>query len=112
MFHKWPAQLWRAIWKNPVTGDEALYIASHAYGVEGLGKEEGLALIAELMDFVTRDEYVFSHTWNVGDVLIWDQRAVLHRATPWNYDEPRKLTSLCVTARDADGLAAMRMGEI
>ena len=111
MFNKWPAQLWRAIWENPVTGDEALYIASHAYGVEGLSDEEGAELIESLMNFVTKPEYVFSHTWNVGDVLIWDQRAVLHRATPWNYDEPRKLTSLCVTARDVDGLDAMRMGE-
>ncbi len=112
MFNKWPPQLWRAIWTNPVTGDEALYIASHAYAVEGLPEKEGADLIAELMDFVTQDEYVFSHTWNVGDVLIWDQRAVLHRATPWNYDEPRKLTSLCVTAQPSDGLKAMRMGEL
>lgn len=111
VFHKWPAQLWRAIWTNPVTGDEALYIASHAYAVEGLPKDEGEKLIAELLRFVTQDEYVFSHTWNVGDVLIWDQRAVLHRATPWNYDEPRKLTSLCVTARDIDGLDTLRMGD-
>ena len=44
----------------------------------------------------------------VGDVLIWDQRAVLHRATPWNYDEPRKLSSLCVSLRAQDGLDAMR----
>jgi len=111
MFNKWPPQLWRAIWANPVTGDEALYIASHAYAVEGLPEEEGAELITELMEFVTQDKYVFSHTWNVGDVLIWDQRAVLHRATPWNYDEPRKLTSLCVTAQPSDGLKAMRMGE-
>ena len=110
MFHKWPAQLWRALWVNPVTGEDALYIASHAYAVEGLDEKDGANLISELMKFVTHDEYVFSHTWNVGDVIIWDQRAVLHRATPWNYDEPRKLTSLCVTARDIDGLAAMKMG--
>lgn len=111
MFHKWPPQLWRAIWTNPVTGDEALYIASHAYAVDGLNEEDGQNLISELMDFVTQDEYVFSHPWNVGDVLIWDQRAVLHRATPWNYDEPRKLTSLCVSARAVDGLDAIKMGE-
>jgi len=109
MFNKWPAQLWRAIWTNPVTGDEALYIASHAFAVNGMEASEGKALISELMRFVTQDEYVFSHTWNVGDVLIWDQRAVLHRATPWNYDEPRKLTSLCTTALPSDGLDKMQM---
>ncbi|WP_254448984.1 TauD/TfdA family dioxygenase [Thalassococcus sp. S3] len=110
MFQKWPDQLWRAVWTNPVTGQEALYIASHAFAVEGMDESEGTALIDQLMSFVTQRRYVFSHTWNVGDVLIWDQRAVLHRATPWNYDEPRKLTSICTSATRADGLNAMRMG--
>jgi len=110
MFNKWPAQLWRTLWRNPRTGEDALYIASHAYAVDGLSESEGSQLISELMEFVTGEEYVYSHTWNVGDVLIWDQRAVLHRATPWNYDEPRKLTSLCVTAGSEDGLDTMRMG--
>ncbi|MBO6835982.1 MAG: TauD/TfdA family dioxygenase, partial [Alphaproteobacteria bacterium] len=41
-------------------------------------------------------------------VLIWDERATLHRGTPWPYEEPRKLDSLCVTARDVDGLDKVR----
>ena len=81
----------------------------------GLARIEGISCPAkrDLSKQYTlpQDEYVFSHTWNVGDVLLWDQRAVLHRATPWNYDEPRKLTSLCVTALSSDGLDSMRMGE-
>lgn len=109
MFNKWQDQLWRSVWRNPVNGAEALYIASHAFAVEGLPDSEGAALIDELVKFVTQPEYVFSHTWNVGDVLIWDQRAVLHRATPWNYDEPRKLTSICTSATPADGLEEMRL---
>ncbi len=107
-FNKWPDQLWRAVWKNPHNGREALYIASHAFAVEGLPADEGTKLIDELLSFATQPEYVFSHTWNVGDVLVWDQRAVLHRATPWNYDEPRKLTSICVSATPADGLNEMK----
>ena len=110
MFHKWPDQLWKTLWTNPKTGEDALYIASHAFAVEGLPPEEGTALIDAALSFVTKPEYVFSHTWNVGDVLIWDQRAVLHRATPWDYDEPRKLTSLCVSATAKDGLSGMRWG--
>jgi alpha-ketoglutarate-dependent 2,4-dichlorophenoxyacetate dioxygenase len=109
MFHNWPAQLWRAVWTNPVTGDEALYVASHAFGVEGMDEAEGAALIDEVTAFVTQPQYVYSHQWAPGDVLIWDQRAVLHRATPWNYDEPRKLTSICVSATDRDGLTGMRL---
>ncbi len=108
MFHKWPDQHWKAIWTNPVNGREALYIASHAFRVDGLDAEHSLGLIDELTNFVTGPEYVFSHTWNVGDVLVWDQRAVLHRATPWNYAEPRKLTSICISASSRDGLDEMR----
>lgn len=109
MFNKWPDQLWRAVWRNPVNGQEALYIASHAFAVEGMDPDEGLILLRELLEFVTQPQYVCSHTWNVGDVLVWDQRAVLHRATPWNYDEPRRLTSICTSATVADGLEEMRV---
>jgi alpha-ketoglutarate-dependent 2,4-dichlorophenoxyacetate dioxygenase len=110
MFHKWPDQLWRTVWTNPANGAEALYIASHVFAVEGLPDDEGTELIDQAMDFVTQPRYVFSHTWSVGDVLLWDQRAVLHRATPWDYDTPRKLSSLCVSATAEDGLKKMRMG--
>jgi len=108
MFHQWPDQHWRAVWTNPATGQEALYIASHACGIDGM--EEGAAqkLIDDLTSWVTQPQFVYAHHWTVGDVLIWDQRAVLHRATPWDYTQPRHLSSICVTATDADGVDAMR----
>jgi alpha-ketoglutarate-dependent 2,4-dichlorophenoxyacetate dioxygenase len=109
MFHKWPDQLWRAVWRNPVNGRDALYIASHAFAVEGLEADAGAVLIDRLLEWVTQPRFVHSHTWNVGDVVVWDQRAVLHRATPWDYDAPRKLTSICVSATPEDGLAGMRL---
>ena len=109
MFNKWPATHWKAIWTNPANGREALYVASHAYAVDGYDDAEGKALLEELLDFCTRPEFVYSHRWEVGDVLIWDQRAVLHRGTPWPYDQPRTLSSLCTTATDADGLADMKL---
>lgn len=108
MFNKWPDRAWRSVWTNPVTGEEALYIASHAFAVEGLSDETAAALIEELIAFATRPEYVYRHAWREGDVLIWDQRAVLHRATPWNYEEPRKLSSICVSAISTDGVDLMR----
>ncbi len=109
MFHKWPEQVWRAVWRNPVNGREALYIASHAFAVAGLPDDEGAALLDELMAYVTQPEFTYSHAWREGDVLIWDQRAVLHRATPWNYNEPRELSSICVSATAHDGVDAMRV---
>lgn len=111
-FTKWPDQCWRAVWRNPVNGAEALYIASHAFRVEGLPETEGAALIDALIAFCTRPEYVYSHKWLEGDVLIWDERATLHRGRPWPYDRPRRLSSICSSATDADGVAEMRPGAV
>ena len=109
MFHKWPDQHWKSVWTNPVNGREALYIASHAFKVDGLDQGSSATLIDELTSFVTRKEFVYSHKWREGDVLIWDQRAVLHRATPWDYSQPRKLSSICVSCTEADGVDAIRL---
>jgi len=108
MFTKWRDQAWRAVWPNPVTGDEALYIASHAYAVEGMAEAEGAALIDTLIEEVTGEDAVYTHAWRPGDVILWDERAALHRGRPWPYAEPRTLMSICVTARDCDGLASVR----
>jgi alpha-ketoglutarate-dependent 2,4-dichlorophenoxyacetate dioxygenase len=109
MFNKWPDQHWSAVWTNPVNGREALYLASHAFAVDGYDAAEGEALLAELTDFCTQDRYVYSHRWAVGDVLLWDQRAVMHRGTPWPYEQPRKLASICSSARESDGLTGLRV---
>lgn len=108
LFNKWPAQRWPAVWTNPVNGREALYIASHVFEVEGMAPAEGNALIDELIEFCTQPQFVYSHTWNVGDVLMWDQRAVLHRGMPWPYDQPRTLASVCCSLTENDGLAEAR----
>ncbi|RBI86302.1 TauD/TfdA family dioxygenase [Rhodosalinus halophilus] len=106
---RWPDRPWRAIWPNPVTGEEALYIASHAFAVEGMGLEEGQTLIDEAMAVCAQPEHVYSHHWRPGDVLIWDERAVLHRGRPWDYAEPRVLKSICCSATEADGPATVRV---
>ena len=108
LFTKWRDQTWRAVWPNPATGEDALYIASHAYAVDGLPEAEGQALIDDLIAAVTVDDAVYSHAWRPGDVILWDERATLHRGRPWPYDEPRTLVSICVSARDCDGLASVR----
>lgn len=107
IFHKWPPQSWGAVWTNPTNGSEALYLASHAYAIEGLDHDQSVELVDELIAFATQPKYVYTHNWRVGDVLIWDQRAVLHRGSPWPYEEPRSLSSICVSARAIDGLSSV-----
>ena len=108
MFTQWQDQTWRAVWPNPVTGDDALYIASHVFEVDGLSAADGESLVAELMAFATQEKYVYRHQWLKRDVLIWDERATMHRGCPWPYDQERSLDSICVTARDIDGLDRVR----
>lgn len=107
-FVRWGEQAWRAVWRNPVNGQEALYIASHVCAVDGLGAEEGQRLIDDLIERMTRPAHVYTHAWRPGDVLIWDERAMLHRGRPWPYAEERTLASICVSVREEDGLSAMR----
>ncbi len=107
-FTRWREQRWKAVWRNPVNGEEALYIASHVCAVDGLDDAAGQAFVDELMDFVTRPERVYTHSWKPGDVLIWDERATVHRARPWPYAEERTLAGICISAREIDGLAGVR----
>jgi alpha-ketoglutarate-dependent 2,4-dichlorophenoxyacetate dioxygenase len=105
-----PSVRWRMTWRNPVNGRIALYIASHAYAVEGLGDAEARALLDELIAVATRPEYTYQHQWRTGDVLMWDNRATMHRGRPWPQDEPRSMVRTTISAVEADGLAELRPG--
>jgi alpha-ketoglutarate-dependent 2,4-dichlorophenoxyacetate dioxygenase len=105
---RWKPQSWRAVWPNPRNGLEALYIASHAYQVDDLPLDASQALVDEVTAFATRPDAVYSHGWQPGDVLVWDERATLHRGKPWPYHEERTLASICISARDVDGLEQVR----
>ena len=77
---------------HPETGVKNLFIGRHAFGVPGLSREDSKKLIKELNDFVVSDERrVYSHSWQVGDLIVWDNRSLLHRAKPYDYSQPRVL---------------------
>jgi alpha-ketoglutarate-dependent 2,4-dichlorophenoxyacetate dioxygenase len=107
-----PPVCWRMRWRNPANGRDALYIASHTYAIDGMPKEEAQALIAELIDFATAPGCTFLHHWRPGDVIMWDNRATLHRGRPWPDDKPRHMVRTTISATDADGLAEMWPGMI
>jgi alpha-ketoglutarate-dependent 2,4-dichlorophenoxyacetate dioxygenase len=69
---------------NPVNGKRAVFVGSHASHILGWPLEEGRALLKELNDFVTQPRFVYSHAWRAGDLVIWDNRCVLHRATAYD----------------------------
>jgi alpha-ketoglutarate-dependent 2,4-dichlorophenoxyacetate dioxygenase len=102
-----PPVCWRLHWRNPVNGCDALYIASHTYAIDGMKDEAAQALIAELTAFATAAGHSYQHTWRAGDVIMWDNRAVLHRGRPWPADQARHMVRTTITATDVDGLANM-----
>jgi len=103
-----PPQCWRLVWKNPANGRSALYLASHSYAIEGMERAAGKKLIDELMSAATAPGTSYVHNWRRGDVVMWDNRATMHRGRPWPAHEPRLMVRTTISATEADGLATMR----
>ena len=103
-----PPQCWRIVWKNPVNGRGAIYLASHAYAVEGMAPAAGKQLIDELMAFATTPGTSYLHQWRKGDVVMWDNRATMHRGRPWPAHEARLMVRTTISATEADGVGSMR----
>ncbi len=103
-----PPQCWRMVWKNPANGRGALYIASHAYAIEGMEPAAGEKLIEELTAAATAPGMGYEHSWRSGDVVMWDNRATMHRGRPWPANEARYMVRTTISATAADGLETMR----
>jgi alpha-ketoglutarate-dependent taurine dioxygenase len=75
---------------QPQTGVENLFIGRHAFAIPGLSREKSRGLLQSLLDFVVSDKSrVYEHNYRPGDLLFWDNRALLHRALPYDYNKPR-----------------------
>jgi alpha-ketoglutarate-dependent taurine dioxygenase len=74
---------------HPVTGRPSLFIGRHAFGIPGLAPDESEKLLDELIAFACQPPRTHRHAWAPGDVAIWDNRCVLHRARPWDHREAR-----------------------
>jgi alpha-ketoglutarate-dependent taurine dioxygenase len=74
---------------HPITGRAALYVGRHAASIPGMEQAEAEALIQQLNEFICQPPRVYSHDWQVGDLAVWDNRCVLHRARPYDYRQER-----------------------
>lgn len=92
--------------KHPVTGRHSLYIGRHAYGIPGLSEAESSELLSDLEEFACRPPRIMRHAWQAGDVAIWDNRRVMHRARPYDADQPRLLYHTRIAGDPATELAA------
>jgi alpha-ketoglutarate-dependent taurine dioxygenase len=74
---------------HPVTGRPSLCIGRHACQIYGMEVGDAQRLLQDLLDGACRPPRVLTHRWTVGDVVIWDNRCVLHRVRPWDLTERR-----------------------
>jgi len=86
---------------QPRSGRKSLYLGSHADAIIGWAEEQGRALLDELSAFATQPCYVYSHTWRAGDLVMWDNRTTMHRATPFDTQYTRDMRR--TTVADLDG---------
>ncbi|MGB7183483.1 MAG: TauD/TfdA family dioxygenase [Burkholderiaceae bacterium] len=101
------ANILKGVWQPVVrhfasTGRRALYLASHASKIDGLPTPEARLLIKDLMEHATQPHLVYSHDWQEKDLVIWDNRATMHRGKAYDDQkhrrELRRVTTLDITA--------------
>ena len=91
------------------SGRKTMYVSSHADKVVGWSDEEGLKLITELIQHATQPKYFWCLKWNgPGDMVMWDNRSVMHRATEWKGSDTMvrdmRRTSVLDDTKDAYGV--------
>ena len=104
-YHDKGAPLRPLVKVHPVTSRKCLCIGRHAYRIPGMEDEEAQALLDDLLDRAARPPRVYTHHWTVGDLLIWDNRCVLHRARPYDFNEARVLQATRIAGDPASELA-------
>ena len=76
---------------HPETGRKSIYTGRHAYGIPGLEEEESRELLETLMTQACQPPRTYEHKWTAGDIVVWDNRCVMHRARPYDESLPRVL---------------------
>ena len=90
---------------HPETGRKSIYTGRHAYGIPGLSPEESEALLTKLLEDACQPPRVYRHTWTVGDLVVWDNRCLMHRACPFDESHPRVLRGTRIAGDPASELA-------
>jgi alpha-ketoglutarate-dependent 2,4-dichlorophenoxyacetate dioxygenase len=79
----------RLVRTHPVTGRRSLFLSSHAGAIEGWTVPEARMFLRDLTEFATEPRFVYSHEWRPFDLVMWDNRATMHRARRFDRNEVR-----------------------
>lgn len=88
---KYPSVEWPVVRTHPGSKRKTLFVGAHTTSIHGLPVPESRLLLAELLEHATQPSFVYRHRWRPGDLLIWDNRAVLHRGRRYDLAERREL---------------------
>lgn len=86
-----PGARHRLVQVNPVTGRKSVLIGSHAKSIVGWPESRSRELLDGLLERATKPENCYRHEWKTNDVVVWDNRSMLHRATPYEASKYRRL---------------------
>ena len=89
---------------HPVTGRKSLYLSSHAGRIRGMEEPEARLLLMDLNEHATQPRFVYTHTWRVGDLVMWDNRVTMHRAREYDETQVRDMHRTTVS----DGVPTVR----
>jgi len=81
----------RLVRVHPGSKRKTLYLASHAGWIRGMQIPEARMLLRDLMEDATQREFVYTHQWKVGDIVMWDDRCTMHRAREYDMSQPRDM---------------------
>jgi alpha-ketoglutarate-dependent 2,4-dichlorophenoxyacetate dioxygenase len=81
----------RLVRTHPVTGRKSLYLSSHAGAIVGAPTPEARILLRELNEHATQPTFVYAHTWRTWDLVMWDNRQVMHRVRRYDESQPRDM---------------------
>jgi alpha-ketoglutarate-dependent 2,4-dichlorophenoxyacetate dioxygenase len=87
----YPPVEWPLVRTHPATGRELLWVGQPLCQISGMSVPEGRALAQDLLEHATGRDHVYSHRWAVGDLVMWDNRSVLHRGRRFDFAERREL---------------------
>lgn len=86
-----PPVRWPLVRVHPGSGRKALYIGAHARRVIGMALPAGRILLRDLLEHATQREFVYRHTWRPGDLVLWDNRSVMHRGCRYDLTQVRDM---------------------
>ena len=86
---------------HPETGRKCVYLGDHAEFIVGMSYDQGRALIEELNALIIHRDLTYEHCWTVGELLVWDNRCLLHRATPFDEAREGRVVRRCTVLGEA-----------